>query len=224
MTFSSDMIFTALLDTMNFGVFVLDDQRKPLFANAQALKLTGEGQPLYIDGLGVLRATHAPADKRICDGIEALRGCPHKGKVRPIRVDRDQHQPEVFAWLSLLAVASDTSPSDPSAGFDEVISLMVTEKTQKEIGGDVLAGLFNLTPAESRLLTCLLQGLSTLQYAAQSKLSQNTVRNQLKSIFEKTDVRRQSDLVGLVSTVLAPVNFDPVPDRNPGCAEAKLQM
>ena len=29
-------ILNAFLDTMNFGVFVLNDQRKPLFANTKA--------------------------------------------------------------------------------------------------------------------------------------------------------------------------------------------
>jgi DNA-binding CsgD family transcriptional regulator len=114
----------------------------------------------------------------------------------------------MFAWVSILAFAPDGGPPLEAGKMTNVTSVMVTEKAQKEIGRDVLVDLFNLTPAESRLLTCLLQGLSPNQYAALKNLSQNTVRNQLKSIFEKTEVRRQSDLVSLVSTVLAPVNFD----------------
>jgi DNA-binding CsgD family transcriptional regulator len=201
-------IFNVLLDTMNFGIFILNDQRKPLFANAKALQLIGEGGAFRIDEQGALRVAHAAADKKLNENIEALRhGCP-KGKNRPISVDSDKQGSGMFAWVSLLAYApEDERPSQPGKMMN-VTSLMVTEKAQKEVGRDVLADLFNLTPAESGLLMSLLQGLSPNQYAALKNRSQNTVRNQLKSIFEKIEVRRQSDLVSLVSTVLAPVNFD----------------
>lgn len=195
-------MLSALLDTMNFGVFILDDLRKPLFANATALRLTGEGRAFHIDGQGVLRAAHGLADRRLIENIEASRLGRNKGQFRPISVDCDEHRSGIFAWVSQLVFVPD-HPLPPAAS--DVTSLMITEKVQREIGSDVLASLFSLTPAESRLLTCLLQGLSPNQYAALKNLSQNTVRNQLKSIFEKTEVRRQSDLVGMVSAVLAPV-------------------
>ena len=200
-------IFNALLDTLNFGIFLLNDQRKPLFANAKASMLIGEGRAFHIDGQGALRAAHAPADKKLNESINALRQGCLKGMIRPISVDSDERRSGMFAWVSILASAPEAGISCKTPGLANVTSLMVTEKAQKEIGRDVLSDLFNLTPAESRLLRCLLQGLSPNQYAAVKNLSQNTVRNQLKSIFEKTEVRRQSDLVGLVSTVMAPVNF-----------------
>ena len=205
-------IFNALLDTMNFGIFILNDERKPLFANAKAVRLIGEGGAFHIDGQGALRVAHAPADRKLNENIDALRqGCP-KGKMRPISVDSDKQGSGMFAWVSLLAYPPDDEPTSQPGKMTNVTSLIVTQKTQKEVRRDVLADLFNLTPAESGLLMYLLQGLSPNQYAALKNRSQNTVRNQLKSIFEKTEVRRQSDLVSLVSTVLAPVNFDAAPN------------
>ena len=201
-------ILNAFLDTMNFGVFVLNDQRKPLFANTKASGLIGEGRAFHIDGQGALRVAHPPAEKKLNENINALRQGRLKGQIRPISVDSDEHRSGMFAWVSILAFAPDGGRPLEASKMTNFTSVMVTEKAQKEIGRDVLVDLFNLTPAESRLLTSLLQGLSPNQYAALKSLSQNTVRNQLKSIFEKTEVRRQSDLVSLVSTVLAPVNFD----------------
>jgi DNA-binding CsgD family transcriptional regulator len=201
-------IFNALLDTMNFGIFVLNDQRKPLFANAKASGLIGEGRVFHIDGHGALRVANAAADRKLNENINALRQGHLTGKIRPISVDSDEHRSSMFAWVSILAFATADQLPSKARGMTNVTSLMVTEKAQKEIRRDVLVDLFNLTPAESRLLMSLLQGLSPNQYAAMKNRSQSTVRNQLKSIFEKTEVRRQSDLVSLVSTVLAPVNFD----------------
>lgn len=54
---------------------------------------------------------------------------------------------------------------------------------------------FGLTPAEARLAGCLKDGLSLKEAAEKLGLSVNTVRNQVKSIFEKLGVNRQSDLI-----------------------------
>jgi pimeloyl-ACP methyl ester carboxylesterase/DNA-binding CsgD family transcriptional regulator len=54
---------------------------------------------------------------------------------------------------------------------------------------------FGLTPAEARLAACLKDGLSLKEAAEKLGLSVNTVRNQVKSVFEKLGVNRQSDLI-----------------------------
>lgn len=57
---------------------------------------------------------------------------------------------------------------------------------------------FGLTPAETRLAKALKDG-STLREAAQlNKISYETARGHLRSIFWKTDSRRQADLIRLI--------------------------
>ena len=113
----------------------------------------------------------------------------------------------MFAWISVLLLNPD-SPHRSGRGSSNCFSVMITARTRGPVGKEVLTDLFGLTLAESRLAECLIQGISPTQYAAQQTLSQNTVRNQLKSIFEKTGVRRQSDLVSLIWNVLAPAKYD----------------
>ncbi|MCP1168327.1 helix-turn-helix transcriptional regulator [Limimaricola litoreus] len=62
-----------------------------------------------------------------------------------------------------------------------------------------LQALFDLTPAESMVLRQLCAGLSTSEVAALRGVSQNTVRNQICSLFDKTGTRRQAELVALVA-------------------------
>ena len=62
-----------------------------------------------------------------------------------------------------------------------------------------LMGLFGLTPTESRIAMLLLAGFDTKEIAEQTGTSQNTVRFQLKVIYRKTGVSRQSQLTRLVS-------------------------
>jgi DNA-binding CsgD family transcriptional regulator len=58
--------------------------------------------------------------------------------------------------------------------------------------------LYHLTPAEERLATLLAQGESLKEAAEGLGISRNTAATQLKSVFQKTGVHRQSDLVRLV--------------------------
>ncbi|WP_152606762.1 helix-turn-helix transcriptional regulator [Bordetella trematum] len=67
------------------------------------------------------------------------------------------------------------------------------------VPGEMLRALFGLTPAESRLLRQLaLHDAPLTEHAGQLQLSLNTLRTQLKAIFQKTHCRRQSDLLRLV--------------------------
>ena len=70
---------------------------------------------------------------------------------------------------------------------DDVISLR-----------EILADCYALTKAELRLATQLYEGLSLADAAARNSVSLETVRAQLKAVFDKTNTRRQSELVALL--------------------------
>ncbi|MNO92645.1 Bacterial regulatory protein, luxR family [compost metagenome] len=58
--------------------------------------------------------------------------------------------------------------------------------------------LFNLTPAETSLALELANGLSLEEAAEELNIRRNTARAHLRSIFSKTGVRRQTELVRLM--------------------------
>lgn len=68
----------------------------------------------------------------------------------------------------------------------------------REAAGDAVRmyrETFGLTPAEARLAAHLKDGLSLKEAAAALNIAVNTARNQIKSVFEKLGVNRQSDLI-----------------------------
>jgi DNA-binding CsgD family transcriptional regulator len=69
---------------------------------------------------------------------------------------------------------------------------------QENASQQMLAELFELTPAEANLAIKLARGLSLAEVSAEQNISQHTARAQLKSIFSKTGVSRQAELVRLV--------------------------
>ena len=64
---------------------------------------------------------------------------------------------------------------------------------------DVLAQTFGLSPAEARLASLMATGISPERVAEELGISRETVRNQLKAVFAKTDTHRQGELVALLS-------------------------
>ena len=69
---------------------------------------------------------------------------------------------------------------------------------QESASRQILGELFDLTPAEANLATLLARGLSLAEVSTAQNISQHTARAQLKSIFAKTGVSRQAELVRLV--------------------------
>jgi DNA-binding CsgD family transcriptional regulator len=68
---------------------------------------------------------------------------------------------------------------------------------------ELLAALFGLSPAEARLARAVLTGCTTSEYARRAGVRLATIRSQLHSIFVKTGVHRQAQLVALLSKVPA---------------------
>lgn len=62
----------------------------------------------------------------------------------------------------------------------------------------IIARLFRLTRAESRLTACLVQGLTLVEAANRLGITESSARTYSKKIFCKTGVSRQTDLVRLV--------------------------
>jgi DNA-binding CsgD family transcriptional regulator len=81
--------------------------------------------------------------------------------------------------------------SDPDAAIAPVAS--------------VIRSLYNLTWAESKLVRCLVRGLSVEDAASELGLTEQTTRSRLKTIFEKTNTHRQAELVRMVLTSAAAV-------------------
>lgn len=65
----------------------------------------------------------------------------------------------------------------------------------------MLAKAFHLTPAEAKLASIIARGVPPEVAARELKISRETARNRLKSIFAKTDTHRQSELVALLRQV-----------------------
>ena len=65
----------------------------------------------------------------------------------------------------------------------------------------ILQSLYGLTRAEAKLAVLLLEGKSLSTAAQMNRTARETVRSQVKSIFQKTGTRRQGELIRLLGTI-----------------------
>jgi DNA-binding CsgD family transcriptional regulator len=77
--------------------------------------------------------------------------------------------------------------------------LFLTPLTQQSSPApELLQALFDLTPTEARVASLLIDGKSVESITRVQSVSVNTVRTQLKAVFAKTGVERQSELVSML--------------------------
>lgn len=72
-----------------------------------------------------------------------------------------------------------------------------------ELPADLLQRCYGLTPAEARLTMVLLEGHSLKEAADCCSVTYNTAKSQLKTIFSKTNVQRQAELIRLLLNAAA---------------------
>jgi DNA-binding CsgD family transcriptional regulator/PAS domain-containing protein len=89
----------------------------------------------------------------------------------------------------LRPVASDSHTSP------RVLLLICKPHTPPTLPAEVIAQMFDLSPAESRLTAALCSGLTVNDYAAAHRVSVGTARYQLKQVLAKTQLNRQSELI-----------------------------
>lgn len=81
----------------------------------------------------------------------------------------------------------------------ETILIVTHEKDQPALDPSLLTSLFDLTPTEARIASLLVKGHSVRSIAHMQGVETNTIRMQLKSVFNKTGVHRQAQLVSFLT-------------------------
>ncbi|GEP11077.1 helix-turn-helix transcriptional regulator [Methylobacterium gnaphalii] len=88
---------------------------------------------------------------------------------------------------------------DLFTGSAFILVLTPVEANSQGPDADLLQGLFDLTAAEARVARAIVAGETVETVALRQGVSESTVRTQLKSVFAKTGMKGQLDLVRLGS-------------------------
>jgi DNA-binding CsgD family transcriptional regulator/PAS domain-containing protein len=189
-----------LAETLNrsrHAVFLLDAAGGIKHANAAAEALLGEPDGLCAVA-GRLAATSSPAARRL-EALIARAACADGS--RREAGSMGLKTPSRRLPLSLI-VAPLRSERSLGPGAASVLVCVADLEAGLSLPERQLRDLFGLTPAETRLALELLKGADLREAAGLLGTSLATVRNQLASIFAKTDVNRQTELIQLMMRLL----------------------
>jgi len=196
---SASTRFDALLDKFAFGVIVLNDDQRVVIRNIAAEQL------LYpvdvVNFVGSHLRTANPEQSRKLDAFIDKLVSPNWAKDRADaitlhNIDNDYH---IQIWGIRL---DDVKQRDEQGGTPCVTLLISAPGLDIPVPTHLLKSMYDLTPAEALMSKALMNGLSLDQYTIQQKVSRNTAKTHLRSIFEKMRITRQVDLIRTLSKLI----------------------
>ena len=114
---------------------------------------------------------------------------------RSLHITDDGTPESVYAFFTVLSPQSAMG----TFGLRPVVMLLFYHpRSAPAIDSSLLYAVFGLTPAECRIATLLAEGLSLKQIAQVQGTQHETVRKQLRSIYQKTSTNRQPELIRLL--------------------------
>ncbi len=189
-------LYAGAVDQLSVATIILDEQGRVLNTNAVARAMLDEpdglsqrGQRLHIDS----REANRALQDALASVARAGRG-QETSVVRVLRVPRSPGRADLGLVIRPVPISewSEGQSSPCTAVFISDPDLRESASQQS------LGELFGLTPAEANLALLLARGLSLAEVSHAQNISQHTARAQLKSIFAKTGVSRQAELVRLI--------------------------
>lgn len=188
-----------VLDDLPVGIVIAERSGRILHRNALAAAIAAEADGLSFFGDQVLAADpRRTAQIRLLIAEAADRALV--GEIVPgqaVPVPRPSGKPPLSVLIAPLW--SNVLRYKLSVIDRPLVVLFIGDPERRaETPPDVLQKLFGLTPAEARVLDHLVSGLTLKEIGALTDRSEETVRSQIKSIFQKTATTRQADLIRLV--------------------------
>lgn len=200
------------------AVCLLDAGGRVLFMNAAAEQFVGAGRSLRVkDGqLLPVRSAQLGEWQRWLGAAGGGAGMDARGTDGRLVLHDPGGDPVVCLWASPFRVPA----GQPDLRRTKACTAVFLSRPEAPVAVSParLRDFFGLTAAESRALHGLVNGMTPAEIAAEAGLSPETIRAQIKSIFEKLDVHRQAELLQRVLTspaVLLTEDAAPSPAARP---------
>jgi DNA-binding CsgD family transcriptional regulator len=189
-------MFTATLDASRAGIILVDDRMSIIHANGNAHRMISAGDPIReIAGKLMLREELSPGALASAMSLIHDNGSTRSGSGIPTR-RRD--------GSALLIHILPLTGSTVRTGLVQKASAAVfvaPAHGQPNLPIDALATLYDLTPAEARVMELTTSGLSLNNAALKLGIAPSTVKTHLLRVYVKTGTHRRSELTTLARNI-----------------------
>jgi DNA-binding CsgD family transcriptional regulator len=191
---------TELLDRNPAAILLLDEQKQIVYANRSADALHAARDGLFLcDGVRLASKRDNERLQALIAGTLADIALPDTGSAMQAQRPSGRRPYAIFV--------SPVSARYPrlSTLRPAVCLVIVDPETQSSVSVERLRAVLGLTEAEARLAALLATGYELRDAAARLRVTYGTARTRLAAIFQKTDTRRQGELIKLLLTTMAVV-------------------
>jgi len=198
---SMGALYSQAIGKLSVGTVVLDESGKVLEQNLIARELLSSNDGLKLVG-GRLEASY-PSDNRELQQL--IRNAFVRNAGTPPTIAQAMSVSRPSGQVSLGVVVEPVPSQEWAEGKGQPAAVVyIRDAAGKSLASMAAAKqLFNLTPAETALAMELANGLSLEEAAEALNIRRNTARAHLRSIFSKTGVRRQTELVRIMLNSVA---------------------
>jgi DNA-binding CsgD family transcriptional regulator len=184
------------LDQMQQGTLLVDGDGRILYANRQARELlaVGDGLGASVNGLHADTPDEAQTLRRLIASAARAEGASRAAGMMAIK-RRCGRRP-----LAVLVVSCHTRTRLAAAIHPQrAVLVFVTDPDRASVvQSDLLRQLYRLTRMEAEIALAMLRGEGLKAIAESFGVSLSTARTHLQNVFDKTETRRQAELVHLL--------------------------
>jgi DNA-binding CsgD family transcriptional regulator len=184
------------LDRIALGVALVSAKGQVLRLNRAAETIVASGDGLWVgrNGLSAARSDESRSLQRLIAEAAAAGMGDGTGAGGAISLSR----PSGAKPLPVLVAPFSGKRLADGASWPAAIVFIGNPEQEAPGATDLLRRLYGMTHAEASLATILLQGKDLTEAAGELGVTMNTVRTQLRGVFDKTGARRQADLVRIL--------------------------
>lgn len=174
-----------VINHLPLGVALVDSQGTVLHMNRALLSTLRGNVPMRMEA-GRLVSEPAEAFRQVLGSVfsQTQTGIP-------VRLGKVQDPRSILLWTTRLVKGRNQTG-------EGLAMVMVASRQHRALTEEGLRSLFDLTPAEARLVQHLSMGSSVEEASIAQDISINTAKTQLKRVFSKMGVKRQSELIQTV--------------------------
>lgn len=193
---SERMIYADAMTQLAMATILLDENRSIVRTNPAADYLLAKKDGFEVKD-GRLQLSLSTQHRRLCEIMTEVVEAQREGEVglaRALLVESKSGESQFNLIMRPMP------PSERPEGVGEpVVALFISNPNQSiEASTGLLRELYGLTPAEAKLAVLLTNGFTIETISTELGISHHTTRAHLRSIFSKTNVSRQSQLVRLI--------------------------
>jgi DNA-binding CsgD family transcriptional regulator/PAS domain-containing protein len=194
-------LYRNALDGLDTAVVLSDAGGTILYANARAQAMFSAATPI-MSVEGKLKAINERACEALSDALARTAGDEGSLGRRGIGIPVSAAgEPPAVAYVLPLTQGTERAVYRPATA---AVFISTAAKTAPPLEATLIT-LFDLTPAEARVMTRVGSGLSTSATAEALGISENTIKTHLGRVYTKTRTERQANLVKIMQDIAPPV-------------------